>query len=331
MFNADMLGNKNYKTLIKERLIDGSKSFFDTIIKLSLNTGLRKEKTVNKALSIVKEDKQAFGTLLSNNTDLNIAFQYPLTSYPLSLSDNKGDLRQGNKSNFRNFLISESDFLIKATPLKARWIYDSMAIIRTLKPKSTYNEILNSFYSIVKPKGFEELSVEIINDTYLEDSIKNQTRLNRGIKSTRTHVSSLDQKILPASQWNSFFNNIENKADLVNLIAQYFKKSDITHKLTVPVLVNDTNQPWKIKNSTVNQAFISNQEEADIRIVLHCTFEDAINVVVSTDTDVLVLLAYMFSKTKPANILRTSVIVMKTRATTVTVRIGCRSFNRESV
>ena len=64
---------------------------------------------------------QAFRTLLSNNA--HTAFQYPLTTYPLSLSDSKGDLRQGNKSNFRNYLISESGALTTVTLLEARWIY----------------------------------------------------------------------------------------------------------------------------------------------------------------------------------------------------------------
>ena len=42
----------------------------------------------------------------------------------------------------------------------------------------------------LKPKGSEGLSIEVLNDIYLENSNKNQTRANRGVKSVRTHISS---------------------------------------------------------------------------------------------------------------------------------------------
>ena len=107
--------------------------------------------------------------------------------------------------------------------------------------------------------------------------------------------------MLQGNQWNSFFNNIDNKYDLVKLIVHYFKQYKVKQKLTVPVLVNDSDHTWEAANSTVRQVFPCNHEEADTRLVLHCTLQDTANVIISTDTDVLILLTFMFYLTKPVN------------------------------
>ena len=46
-------------------------------------------------MEYLKEDCQAFGVLISETTSLQDAFSYPLTTYPLSISNPDGTLRQG--------------------------------------------------------------------------------------------------------------------------------------------------------------------------------------------------------------------------------------------
>lgn len=50
-----------------------TKSFFDPIKKIHLPTGLKNKKAKLKALSVVKEDRQAFGVIPGTNTDLSEA------------------------------------------------------------------------------------------------------------------------------------------------------------------------------------------------------------------------------------------------------------------
>jgi len=69
---------------------------------------------------LVKQDRQAFGTLLSNNIELSEALKYPITTVPLRLTTAENQLRQGGKSIFRNFIIDESDSVRILPPAKVR-------------------------------------------------------------------------------------------------------------------------------------------------------------------------------------------------------------------
>ena len=75
-----------------------------------------------KAVSIVKEDRQAFGLLVGKAASLEEVFAFPITTIPLSLATPDVALRQGNKAVFRNFMIKESNSLVNTPPKNARWI-----------------------------------------------------------------------------------------------------------------------------------------------------------------------------------------------------------------
>ena len=93
-------------------------------------------------------------------------------------------------------MIEQADAVIEH-PSFARWIYDGMAILRILKPKSTYRELMESLINVITPSSRScPITIEIVNDIYLQDSIKNQTREKRGSTSVRTHLNSLEQKML---------------------------------------------------------------------------------------------------------------------------------------
>ena len=87
----------------------GTKKFFDPIKNNNLDTGIERKPRANKA-SAVKEDRQAFGIVLSENIDLEEALQYPLTTFPLSFATPEGNSRQrNNKALLRNVLITEAN------------------------------------------------------------------------------------------------------------------------------------------------------------------------------------------------------------------------------
>ncbi len=89
-------------------LSKGNVDFFQPIKKVKLPTGFKKEKKVPKVMTVLKQDIQALGTMLSNSVDLHITFKYPLTAVPLSIATPEGELRQSPKNDFRNFMVEES-------------------------------------------------------------------------------------------------------------------------------------------------------------------------------------------------------------------------------
>ena len=176
--------------------------------------------------------------------------------------------------------------LIKKEPiLHARWIIDWMAVIRSLKPKKTYTKFKESLLRLISPEQkLISLSIELVNDIYREDSIKEGTRLKRGKTSPRTHVYTLEQNMLQGKDWAEFFFNNSNKTGLLRLVFQYCKNQ--SENLTVPIIVNDVDETWHISTTAMEIIFLCNHEE----LLLHASLQDTNVIVVSKDTDVLILM-----------------------------------------
>ena len=73
------LGLSQYKAFINDRLIAVTVTFYTPIKKNKLNTGIKKIRRSRKAEDILKEDCQAFGTIIAKALTLDEAFQYPIT------------------------------------------------------------------------------------------------------------------------------------------------------------------------------------------------------------------------------------------------------------
>ena len=107
LIEVDIIGDKSHNAFVQERLVQEKKSF-DPINNFQLNTGLQSKKAKPKALSVVKEDRQAFEVMLGTDTDLSEALKYPFTTAPLSIAKFDHTLRRGSNGNLRNFIVNES-------------------------------------------------------------------------------------------------------------------------------------------------------------------------------------------------------------------------------
>ena len=134
--------------------------------------------------------------------------------------------------------------------------------------------------------------VDIIFDVYLENSLKSQTRKERGTGIRRKVVGS---GITPKS-WNNFQRVSENKTELFSFLAERIASLNPSKSVCVTqgenVLCNN--------NIDLSGLCPCNHEEADTRLFVHLKHA-AIQVlktslVVSTDTDVVVLAISMFAK-----------------------------------
>ena len=95
---------------MEDRLVKGKVNFYQPVKRLKLTTGLKMTKKEPKAVSILKQDRQAFGTLLTKSINLEVEFQHPLTEIPLSIATPGGELRQAPEHVLRNHIIEEANF-----------------------------------------------------------------------------------------------------------------------------------------------------------------------------------------------------------------------------
>ena len=119
MLHADAKGNEKHLQFSSEHLVNGTKGFFDPIKKLKLQTGVEKGKKTPRAMSLLKEDRQAFGLIIAKATSLEEAFEYQITSVPLSLATPDATLRQSEKASLQNFLINDSGSFTDQLPKNA--------------------------------------------------------------------------------------------------------------------------------------------------------------------------------------------------------------------
>ena len=232
LLNAPKLGDTLYKDFIQQRLVTGEVDFYRPIKKAIVDTGLKKKAKPPKTVTVLKQDRQAFGTLLSKSVSLEEAFAFPATSVPLSIANPDSTLRQSSKHLLRNHLIEESHSVALTSRNHCRWIVDGMAAMRSLKAKGTYRQWLLSFLRYIKPVDdpAKIMSIEIINDTYKRSSVKSGTRCNRGEQGKRVRIEGFGQNMVQGNDWLSFFNHIGNKSDLIKVASRFFRQSEVILK-----------------------------------------------------------------------------------------------------
>ena len=85
LIGADIIGNKAFNAFSQERLVEGTKYFFDQIKEILLPTGLNSNKPQPKALSKVKDDRNAVRDILETDTNFSEVLEYPITTALLSI------------------------------------------------------------------------------------------------------------------------------------------------------------------------------------------------------------------------------------------------------
>ena len=265
--DAEKIGNSKYLEFVAERLMEGTKKFYNPIKKTNLDTGIKRKPRANKACE-VKEDRQAFGIVLSENIDLEEALQYPLIAFPLSSATPEGNLRQrNNKALLRNFLITEANAIVENPDLiRSRWIVDEMALICPLKACQTYDLYFESFMKFISPPKFlEPVQMGIANGVCGYGGARGGvgTKGGGGMGQQRAVLTSASQNILQPDAWKSFFSNIDNKTNLINLLVAYLRSDSFSNQIRIPVIVNNDKNTWKITREFSNIIFKSNHEEAD--------------------------------------------------------------------
>ena len=74
LLGAAKTGNKAYLNFVNQRLVEGNKTLFNPIPKINLMTGMETKKRKSKEVSVLTEDKQAFGIIISKAASLEEAF-----------------------------------------------------------------------------------------------------------------------------------------------------------------------------------------------------------------------------------------------------------------
>ena len=127
---------------------------------------------------------------------------------------------------------------------------------------------------------------------YVEFSIKEDTRRQRGVEpDPRTFKSDLQQIMPQGVKGLSLLSNGTNKINLIHLFVNFLKK----YGKNVPIIINDRGHTCRIQNgASLLQLFSCKHEDADSRIALHASKSSRNVAIVAKDTNFLMLLIYSY-------------------------------------
>ena len=177
-------------------------------------------------------------------------------------------------------------------------IIDGMAVVNTVtktEQMKTCQNFADAFLQIISNMTAQYDEVRLVFDRYIKTSLKEQMRTKRTKgKSTYCHVK--DNTLIQNISLKDFLSDIRTKGELTECLADkvlhHSKSSNNRLKKLMVTSGTQTKGNVDIPCSLLTQS----QEEADTLLLLHAlnVSSHADLVVSSPDTDVLVLLVYMY-------------------------------------
>ena len=305
-----------YSEFFKERFTEKLKSLSDTIPKINFPNikSVQQIKSVsNKSISDMKQNKIAHKVIelaKERNFNLRRLFSFELTVNNNLFNDNGSLKKEKSKSDLIRELEAKAEIPFTANLedlSNFTLIVDVMLIFRKLKWKGmkTFKDFAVAFCNFVYSQSKKGVNrIDFIFDSYVENSLKLGERLER-YKNEAIDMNVIHENVPMPKQENLFWGSNKNKTLLQNFIRNYvFEKSQELWPETEIICsatnekICEINHPFNTyKLATLQRNDI---EEADSRIILHsfhaCTELNRKILVLSSDTDVVVLLLYYWIK-----------------------------------
>lgn len=301
--SAEDSGQTQFKNFVSERIHGNSTPFFDAIPKnnIPLFSSISEKRSTKCATKIsnLNSDVNLFSRLYiasqTRESDMDNFFAHENHPWPPSLASN-GIMHSTCKSDLIQCLESVAPFQDSVPDVDAK-IVDGAALVHSLEPKkSNAKEPITTFKDYadyvfipsVKRMVEPVLRLDVVWDTYKENSLKQQARQNRG---SGTPMKIEKDTKLPAN-WKNFLRCDKNKESLFKLLAIAIKEFQFSSHKQVISTFEQT-----VVSSPITRADVSElnctHEEADTRLLFHAKHihDKGLKKILiqATDTDVVVI------------------------------------------
>ncbi|CAG2231325.1 unnamed protein product [Mytilus edulis] len=241
----ESLGQEQFEKYTKERLVDRTTSVFDTIKRnklplLQTPPPAKKSSTTDHKLMALKSNCSLFSRLYiacqSRDGNLDDFFRHENHAFPPSLSQN-GTIRLGTKADLLSKCLERLTPPTDVKPVVSSVILDGSAVVNMLKPVNikSFNEYaLKVFIPYIQNIGKDVQRIDIVFDTYIDNSLKASTRGKRG-KGIRRRVQ--DETNVPGN-WQEFLRLDENKIELFHFLADKITSAGIDNEIVVTDKIN---------------------------------------------------------------------------------------------
>ena len=310
-------GKDQYEQFVQTRLQDPSISFYDNISKnnitlfksRSMTSTSKTQPKMRNMKSNVELFSRMYISCQARDGDLDTFFEHECHNWPPSLAEGIDSMRP---STSKADLVPCLEALAPRTeesPKAEVCIFDGAALVHLLNPKKC-NNIVKTFGDYAQKQFLPYISrklnddgvkrVDVVWDSYKQDSLKESTRRNRG---TGTPLHMTEQTSVPQN-WGNFLRVDSNKKALFSFLASALQT------VVVPdgkILLTTHDEEVKSKPpSDVSLIQPCTHEEADSRMVLHAwhSYQQGYRSIIihATDTDVVVITIAMASRMNNCNL-----------------------------
>lgn len=297
--SIEKTGEKQFQEFISNRLENQAMHVLDPIKKNKLHIFTGTPHHISKSknqVALLKSDCSLFSRLFiacqTRDGNLHDFFQHENQPFPPSLSQN-GNLRSGSKSDLLDCLVIPRDN--DQRPDIQVLIMDGASIVHMMKPSNgfTFNDYAKRiFIPHIESKLEKVERLDVVWDTYKENSLKASTRQERG-KGIRRKVDGTNKT---PTNWAQFLRVDQNKVELYKFLAHELLQVESPKQIITTI---DDRAVCLHDAPSVNLS-PCNHEEADSRLLLHCA--DAVSqgfesiCIRTVDTDVVVIAMTVFKK-----------------------------------
>ena len=286
-------------TFVAERLNSKDAAFNDTVHKnnlplLTSKSGKKLTKSTSKICNL-QNDVHLFSRMYiscqTRDSDMDAFFEHENHAWTPSLVSN-GMMHKTSKSDLMERLeavVPKSE----SVPDVDVKIVDGGALLHILDPKKpqvsvkTFNEYAQLvFLPYIERMLQDVVRIDVVWDTYMEDSLKAQTRMNRG---SGNHIRVSNSTNIPVD-WKSFLRCDANKDSLFHLLADAIREFH-PHQRKQVISTYGQND---VSSAIADLSDLScTHEEADTWLLFHAShsFHQGFTklMIHATDTDVVVL------------------------------------------
>ena len=296
---AEETGKAQHQTFVADRLNSNVAAFNDTVHKnnlplLTSKSGKKSTKSTSKICNL-QTDVHLFSRMYiscqTRDSDMDAFFEHENHAWPPALASN-GIMHQTSKSDLMECLeavVPKSE----SVPDVDVKIVDGAALVHILDPKKSQVSVktFHDYAQIVFLPYIERMlqdvvRIDVVWDTYVDDSLKAQTRMNRG---SGIHLRVSNSTNIPVD-WKSFLRCDANKDSLFHLLADAIREFHPPQRKQVISTYGQN----AVSSAVADLSELScTHEEADTRLLFHAShsFHHGFTklMIHATDTDVVVL------------------------------------------
>ena len=271
---AEALGEEQYKKFVEERLVKCEKPITDILSKNKLplfsRPSVKCPSRQKMQIATLKNDCNLFSHLYiscqTRDGDLDKFFTYENQATPPSLSQGC-KIRLGTKADLLHSLPIEENQTANAPVFQGKFL-DGAAVLLMLNTgtASTFQQYFDTvFYSYITTQLQTVQRVDVVFDTYIQNSLKSTTRQKRGRCVGRRVASTT---VIPKN-WKDFLQVDENKIELFRFLSQEVIRLPTEEGKTIYSTIG-TEVLCSLAAADVSSMAPCSHEEADTRLFCTC-------------------------------------------------------------